>query len=415
MHLNLKFLCLVFFLAACTEDQEAGNPLTDADSVIETTMSREEGDAVYYQRLSALMDRSGAGGLSRYDPLKAVPGSPNPIALPRRSADETIIPRAALERAANYAANNNSSAFMVWHDGAIEFERYFGEHTPGRKIVSRSLSKPLATIAVGRAIEQGYVESLDQPAADFIQEWRDSDKSKITIRHLLGMMSGIAPRQNTEDGDNVWNKAYLHPFHDEIIINEMPLTHEPGSRYEYGNANADLIAPILERATGVSFENWLSEQVLGPLQAVGGEIWMNRSGGTPHSGCCALLPTETFLKLAVLMIKDGVWDGTRLLPEGFVSEMTKTTPQNPHAGLGVYVGTPYVERRGASNPEVLFGRTYHSEPYIADDLYLFDGNSNQVVYIVPSKNLIVLRTGGRPPREPEWDNSFLANTILRAL
>ena len=57
--------------------------------------------------------------------------------------------------------------------------------------------------------------------------------------------------------------------------------------------------------------------------------------------------------------------------------------------------------------------TLHSEPFAADDLVMFDGNSNQIVYIVPSAKLIVLRVGDGPPKSPEWDNTKLPNLILR--
>ena len=60
-------------------------------------------------------------------------------------------------------------------------------------------------------------------------------------------------------------------------------------------------------------------------------------------------------------------------------------------------------------------KTLHSEPYLAGDLFLFDGNSNQVVYIVPSLKLVIVRTGDEPPRAPEWDNTVLPNTIIRGL
>ncbi len=80
-----------------------------------------------------------------------------------------------------------------------------------------------------------------------------------------------------------------------------------------------------------------------------------------------------------------------------------------------YLGSPYVERRGPLNPEKRIGQILHSDPYAAEDLYLFDGNSNQVAYIVPSQRTVILRTGAWPPRDPEWDNARLPNGILRAL
>lgn len=76
-------------------------------------------------------------------------------------------------------------------------------------------------------------------------------------------------------------------------------------------------------------------------------------------------------------------------------------------------------RRGWLNPErePEARRVLHSEPYLADDLFLFDGNANQVVYVIPSQRLVILRVGGNPPcsSDSEWDNAFLPNTILRGV
>ncbi|MFD2137213.1 serine hydrolase domain-containing protein [Novosphingobium resinovorum] len=194
----------------------------------------------------------------------------------------------------------------------------------------------------------------------------------------------------------------------------VPARRCAGNRYEYSNANGELVAPLIERATGIPFEQWIAREVLAPIGARGGRIWMNRPDGTPHSGCCALLPAESYLRLGILLVRDGVWEGRRLLPEGFVKAMVTPTEQNPHAGLGGYIGSPYVEWRG-TNPQVPFGRSYHSAPYAAADLFLFDGNGNQVVYIVPSHQLVILRTGERPPAKPVWDNAMLPNIVLEAI
>ena len=64
------------------------------------------------------------------------------------------------------------------------------------------------------------------------------------------MRSGLLKQSFSKDPKDILNRTYLHPYHAEIIINEYPLTHEPGTRYDYSNANAELIAPLIERATG---------------------------------------------------------------------------------------------------------------------------------------------------------------------
>jgi CubicO group peptidase (beta-lactamase class C family) len=377
------------------------------------TMSAADAQALYLRRYERYAKGESGAGLDAYDTLAPLGGAARWRPLPAERPSATLAP--ALAEARAYAAAANSSAFLVWHDGALIEQSYFGTTHQDSEIVSKSLAKPLGVLAVGRAIAKGRIASLDQPMADFITEWRGTPHAAITIREVLGMRSGLLPQGPAPGADNVLNRAYLSPYHDRVLVEEYPLVVSPGSRYDYSNANGDLVAPLIERATGVPYETWLAREVLAPIGARGGRIWMNRPGGTPHSGCCALIPADSYLRLGILLAQDGVWQGHRLLPEGFVTAMTTPSAQNPHAGLGVYLGSPYTQWRGPGNPESSVGRAYHSAPYLAPDLFLFDGNSNQVVYIVPSRRLVILRTGERPPATPVWDNARLPNIVLGAL
>lgn len=373
--------------------------------------------ALYQQRFERLMREAGrGGGLAAYDPLTPLLGAAEHTFLPVKS-DAAPWLNADVRQAINaYLAPRNTQAFFVWHRGQLVMAEYYGENTPESMVISRSLSKPLSVVAAGRAIQLGFLKTLDQPAANYLHEWQGTDKAGITIRQILQMRSGLEPQRPSRDPLDIMNKAYLHPYHAEVIINEYPLVSEPGSRYDYSNANGELVAPILERATGQRYEDWISREVLQPLGAPGGSIWLNREGGTAHSGCCALLPAETWLRLSTLLMRDGLnSEGIRLLPEGFVQMMTTPTPQNPHTAMGVYVAGNYIENRGAANPDVPFGKNFHSEPYLDRDLFLFDGNGHQVSYHIPRHELIVTRVGKAPPEELPWDNAYLPNTVLRAL
>jgi CubicO group peptidase (beta-lactamase class C family) len=115
------------------------------------------------------------------------------------------------------------------------------------------------------------------------------------------------------------------------------------------------------------------------------------------------------------VLQDGRWDGRALLPRGYVTAMKTGTAQNPHYGMGLWLAGPYTDRRGYQNQKRPGPKVLHSEPYLARDLVMFDGNSNQVVYIIPSAKLIILRVGNNPPKMPEWDNSFLPNTVLKGI
>ena len=134
----------------------------------------------------------------------------------------------------------------------------------------------------------------------------------------------------------------------------------------------------------------------------------------PCSPPCAT-GAETWLKLGILVLNEGKANGRQLLPAGYVREMSAATAENPWYGMGLWVGGAYTERRGFANPKRGFPGTLHSEPYLAQDIVMFDGNSNQIVYIIPSERMVILRTGDSPPKSPEWDNSYLPNTLIRGL
>lgn len=373
----------------------------------------EADEALYLARFKRLVEAARVGaGLETYDPLEPVAGAPDAKLLPV-AARPSLSPQAIAE-AEQYVFARNSSAFIVVINGFVEVEKYaegFDAKTP---IVSKSLAKPVTALLVGRAIKQGFIQSLDQPVADFIHEWKDDPvRSKIKVRHLLDMRSGLLPQGLALEPDDIRNRAYLHPRHDEVIINDYPVTHEPGTRYEYSNANSELIAPLIERATGMRYSEYLSKALLQPIGAMGGMIWINRAGGTAHSGCCLLLPAQSWVRMAMLVMSGGIWNGEALLPEGYTKEMLTGTKENPYYGLGVWVAGEYTPARGFAHPSVPFGKVAHKEPYLDKDLALFDGNSNQVVYMIPSQNMIVLRTGGDPPKEAPWDNTVLPNLLIR--
>ena len=389
-----------------------GNTTAPSVENVSKPIYDEAAEALYLERYNS-RGKTQAEAMKAYDTLAPVTGTKSYEPLPK--ALKSTITKDALLSAKNYVTGKNTSAFMIWRNGALESENYFGKFDKESLIVSKSLAKPLATIAVGRAIKEGHIESLDQPVADYIIEWKNTKKDKILIRHLLDMRTGLLPQGQAIEPEHVLNRAYMHPHHDEIIIHEYPLVDEPGTRYEYANSATELVAPLIERATGKQYEDWVSEEILEPIGAKGGEIWMNRYGGTPHSGCCILLPAESYMRLAILFLQDGNWNAAKLLPDGYIEEARTATPQNPHTGMGVYVAGPYIEKRGPLNPDKPFGQTLHSEPYLAKDLFMFDGNGHQVAYIIPSANMVILRTGSWMPKGTIWDNSKLPNIVIKGI
>lgn len=353
-----------------------------------------------------------------YYPLEDVPGVAQP--LPTASATDTVVPRAVFDELDEYLESRNTQSFIVWYQGQILHERYFGDINQNTPIVGKSMAKPLATILVARAVHQGYIDSLDQPASDFIQEWQGTDKAEIRIRDILNMTAGLGRfYRNTLNPFDSFHQAFLRSNHDEVIINRLSLEDAPGTYYDYSQAVSDLVAVLIESSTGQRYAQYLSEAIFQPLGAAGGEVWVNREEGVAHSGCCIMLPSRTWLRLGILLAQEGVWEEEQLLPIDFNAEIYAASDANPNYGLNFWLAEPFSERRHFINPDHLpTAGVYQSEPYEAPDLFMFDGNGSQVVYIVPSMELVILRVGDWPIDSSggeEWDNTLLPNRIIKSI
>jgi CubicO group peptidase (beta-lactamase class C family) len=366
---------------------------------------------------------SQARGLSQqaewYDPVDKVPGAsgaPLPVATP----DERTVDDAALSRARDYARGKDSYGFVVWQGGKLQDASYWQGFDRNRLIASKSMAKMIVGIVIGRAIAQGHIKSVDQPVSDFVTEWKGTPKATPTIRDFLQNSSGIS----RFDYSNNWPwsqtmREYLGEYHERLLIDETEYQYKPGTEYDYSMITSDVLAIVIERATKQRYADYVGKALLQPIGAQGGTVYVNRPGGLAHSGCCMMLPAESFIRLGILMAQNGTWDGQQLLPETWVAETLKPSPANPKWGLHMWIGQPHQERVRFFPERSQKVGTLHSEPYAADDLFLFDGSGNQAMWIVPSRQLVVLRFGPTPkPKagEPgEWDNAFLPNTVLRGL
>jgi CubicO group peptidase (beta-lactamase class C family) len=374
---------------------------------------------VYWDRYFAVAAKGGSGDVDVYEPTEAVGGASwTPM---RPVADEArTIPADALAAAAAYAGENASTSLLIWHKGALQLAQYWNGTAADSRVNSRSLHKMLGGLTIAAAIQQGAIGSVDDPVAKYITEWEGTPKAAMTIRDVLRMSSGLMWFRGGGPFSTA-SRRYLDPEWERVLIEDVPLEFTPGSAYDYSDITADLMPIIVSRATGRRYADFLADAILKPIGAPGGQIWVNRAGGMPHGGCCLMLPPEAWLRIGLLVLDRGRAGDVQVLPPQWTEEMAKPSPHNPHFGLMVWLGQPFAQRRLYHRPNSPNNRAprpgaFHSEPYLADDLVLFDGMNGQIVYIVPSRELVIVRTGLRPPRgKPEWDNSRLPNVVLRAL
>lgn len=333
------------------------------------------------------------------------------------SAERTITDE-ALQTVADYAEKYNSTSILVWHKGKLQLRKHFQGMDSNSLIVGKSMAKMVVGVVVGRAIDEGYIASLDESAATYVTEWQGSDKEQITIRHMLHMAAGFEQFYTLDMSPfSNFMRSYIAGHNEDVLINGYELIDEPGTQYDYSQVVSDLLGLVLERATGKPYGLYLSESLIRPIGAQGGQVMMNRPKGLAHTGCCLLLPSESWLRIGILLMNAGVVGGEPLFPEGWMDDYLEPSPANPAMGLHIWLGEPYQEKRSWTEvgEPTGFG-VWHSEPYLAADLFLFDGSGHQVVYIIPSEELVIVRTGAFSwAAKPPWDNAFIPNSLIRGI
>lgn len=199
---------------------------------------------------------------------------------------------------------------MLVKDGIIIGERYADGTTADTLGTSWSIAKSFYGAAIGVAIEEGWIVSLDQRASDFITEWVDTPKEDITIRQLLAMRSGYPAD----------SRVFREADHTAYALG-LDLDSVPGSTFVYSNASSQLFEPILQRATGLDAHSYLSEKILKPIGIDVNRIGLWRdSAGNPitHSGLD--LRPEDLIRFGLMYTRNGAWNGGQIVPRQFVAE-----------------------------------------------------------------------------------------------
>ena len=201
-------------------------------------------------------------------------------------------------------------AVLVTKDGYLIGERYSQGYDADSLGTSWSVAKSFYSAAIGVAIDEGHITSVDQKASDIITEWQGTAKANVTLHQMLQMRSGYSAFDN----------VFFETDQTAYAI-DRPLVRAPGSQFAYSNANSQLFETILRRTTGLSAHDYLSQKILAPididLKAVG--LWFDPSGFNPLTYCCIDMKAADFARFGLLYARDGQWRGNQILPAEYVT------------------------------------------------------------------------------------------------
>jgi CubicO group peptidase (beta-lactamase class C family) len=337
-------------------------------------------------------------------PRVAAPGGPVPPLAVADPAARTI-PAAVLDEAIALGTASQSHAILVWQGGALQLEHYFPGNGPTTITPTQSMHKSVLALLVGIAIDQGLFKSVDEPVSTYVEEWRNDARASITIRQMLQQASGIdfpgftGLLQMTLGGDVAG-----------FTFTRGRLPGNP-TTFEYNNINPEVLGIALQRVSGKPYAQYLSENLWRHVSEDAAQVLIDsESRGLPITFCCLDAPARAWLRVGLLHLNGGRVGDRQVVPAAWMREVVTPSPANPNYGYFTWLGTTWQKVRTYNSKSS--ATAFHAEPFAAPDVVYFDGFGGQRVYIVPSKQLVIVHTG---PLNPEWDDAKLANLIIRAV
>lgn len=305
-----------------------------------------------------------------------------------------------LEAARGWIADNETfiDGFIVQHCGERIIEEYYRGFHAERPHDMQSATKTFTAMLVGIALDQGIIESLDQPIIELLPDYADvleGDKALITLEHLLEMTSGL---EWTDFGDGNSFERIAEAEDSTRFILEQPLVSKPGESFFYNTGSSHLLSAIVRYNSNMPTAKFADEYLFGPL-GISEYEWQTHPDGTHQGGWQLYMRPDDSAKFGQMLLDEGVWNGERILSAGFID--AATTFRN---------ATPY----GVS------GYGYHmwiETDFGADDLAAARGWGGQDIFVLDELDTVVVFNGDiwHPKEMKDHNFKLMSEFIIPAL
>jgi CubicO group peptidase (beta-lactamase class C family) len=318
-------------------------------------------------------------------PLSATPALEAPV----EPADPRL--KAALDAAfvePAHPPHRWTKAVVVMQDGKIVAERYAPGYTVDTPILAFSVSKSVTNALIGILVREGRLK-VNEPAP--FAAWQDANDPRhpITIEQLMRMTSGL-DLDETGTGFDPSNQMFYDEPDMAAYAESAKLIAAPGTRWHYSSASTHLLARIVRDAAGGNadaVQRFAFDELFGPVGMRHVTMEMDATG-TPVGAHYMLASARDWARFGQLYLQDGVIDGKRILPAGWIAFSTTPTLDTTY-GAGWWVN-----RRVVSADQPAQEKTgMPLMPDVPADTFYALGNLGQYIAVVPSKKLVVVRLG----------------------
>ena len=291
--------------------------------------------------------------------------------------------------------NGHPFAFVALHNGKIIAERYDKGIDASTQLLSWSMGKSFTNALVGIMAGDGLVDiyaPLDIP------QWQNDARKAITLNNLLQMQSGL--EWNEDYGNRSDVNLMLHREADMgLYALSKPLEHEPGTFWYYSSGSTNIVMRYLRGKfeSDEAFLNYMRERLFAPL-AIANPHFEPDMSGTPVGSSYLYVTARDYARFGQMFLDDGCVGEKRILPEGWV-EYTTTPAQASEGRYGAFF---WLNRCKVC-------------PDVPEDMFSCNGHDGQQIYIVPSKDLVVVILGYSPKPDRVIDFNGLLRDIISRL
>ena len=299
----------------------------------------------------------------------------------------------------DYMKRQRVTALLIIKDGVVQVERYQYDRNENHRFVSQSMAKSIAAIAVGFALQEGKIKSLDDRADTYEKGLLGTLYGETTIRNLLRMSSGAKFEEKYDGKDDLarYNRAMVEAgsaAEGAKVITQR--NHPQGAFFNYASAETDMLALVLRAATGETLSQYLTTRLWQPMGAQTPAAWRASATGTELAAGNFNATARDFARLGILLANDGVREDLpgkpQIVPKDFLIEAT-TIAKHP-AAFAPQKATPY------------FGYGYqfwtfpnnHPNNNPSNRRFALLGVYGQSIFVDPKEKLVMVQLGA-------WANS----------